>query len=577
MNKQDESIEQRVERKLPKKQKEIRVAKGDEIADLVLKNATYLNVFSNEFCKGDIAIANGLIVGMGQYHGHIEIDVSGKYVCPGFIDSHIHLESSLVSPKEFARAVIPHGTTTVITDPHEITNVMGTNGIEYMLQATDNLPIDVHFMLPSCVPATPLDESGASLSYIDIDRFYSNPKVLGLAEMMNFVGVINQDKDVISKILASQGHHKKIDGHAPNVTGKDLDAYITGGVYSDHECDTIENAIEKLQKGQFIMIREGTAAQNLDALLPLLTQQYYTRCMFATDDKHPSNLLNRGHIDYIVRKAIKSGVDPIIALKVATHEAARYFLMNNKGAIAPGYLADIIVLDNLGDFKVEKVFKKGKLVFDHEIVPFNDPIIDSKLVDHALNTFNVRNIKAEDFRIDKKAGVIGLVKGEIITKNNGLSDSVNIDKDILKIAVIERHKGTNHIGLGYVNGYGLKSGAIATSISHDSHNIIVVGCSDLDMAVAVNQIVSNKGGIVVTNNGQVVSQVILEIAGLMSNRRLEEVNTELENAKIAAHNQGVGNGIDPFMTLSFISLPVIPSLRITTKGIFDVINWKYIE
>lgn len=577
MNKTDESIEQRVERKLAKKQREIKIAKGDEIADLVLKNATYLNVFSNEFCVGDIAVANGLIVGMGNYHGTVEIDVSGKYVCPGFIDSHIHLESSLVSPKEFARAVIPHGTTTVITDPHEITNVMGTDGIEFMLEATDGLPLDVHFMLPSCVPATPFDESGAKLNYLDIDRFYSNPRVLGLAEMMNFVGVINQEEDVITKILASQGHHKKIDGHAPNVTGKDLNAYITAGVYSDHECATEEDALEKLRKGQFIMIREGTAAQNLKALLPLLTQQYYTRCMFATDDKHPSDLLKNGHIDYIVKEAIKGGVDPIIALKVATHEAARYFLMNNKGAIAPGYLADIIVLDNLGDFKVEKVIKKGKLVYDQKVLPFYDPIIEPRLLNHALNTFNVGTITEEDFILDKKAAIIGLVKGEIITRNDGFSSMVNIEEDILKIAVVERHKGTHHIGLGYVHGYGLKSGAVATSISHDSHNIIVVGCSDADMALAVNQIVMNKGGIVVVNDHKVVSQVVLEIAGLMSNRHLEEVNLELENTKNATHKLGVSKGIDSFMTLSFISLPVIPALRITTKGIFDVTNWKYIE
>ena len=299
-----ETTAQCVERKLGRKLRLIRVARGEEPADIVFKNATYLNVFSNDFCHGDIAVSDGLIAGIGSYHGSKEVDVSGSFVCPGLIDAHIHLESSLVSPAEFARAVIRHGTTTVITDPHEIANVMGVDGIRYMLEATEGLPVDVHFMLPSCVPATPLDESGCTLDYQAIDDLYDHPRVLGLAEMMNYVGVINGDPAVISKILASQAHHKKIDGHAPDLSGADLNAYIAAGVYSDHECSTCQNALEKLQLGQFIMIREGTAAQNLRALLPLLNQQYYSRCMFATDDKHPLDLLQGGHIDYIDRKSV---------------------------------------------------------------------------------------------------------------------------------------------------------------------------------------------------------------------------------------------------------------------------------
>lgn len=565
---------QKTDRLLAAKQRIIAVAAGREKADLVLKNAKYLNVFSNEFLCGDIAVANGLIAGVGKYDGKTEIDVSGKLVLPGFIDAHIHLESSMVTPAEFAKAVVAHGTTTVITDPHEITNVMGIDGVEYMIQASQNLPIDVHFMMPSCVPATEIDESGAELDCKDIDLYLDNKKVLGLAEMMNYVGVINGDKNVLSKIVTSQAHHKKIDGHAPELSGNDLNAYIAAGVYSDHECSTFENALEKLRKGQFIMIREGTAAHNLKALMPLLTQQYYSRCMFATDDKHPSDLLYGGHIDYIVKQALKNGADPIVALKTATHHAARYFLLNNKGAIASGYLADIVVVDNLEDFNVETVFKRGKLVFDGEVKDFSAPTVDEKLAEKCFDTFHLDSVTPSSFKVDGKLGLIGLVGGELLTRNLGTADKIDVENDILKIACIERHKGTNHIGVGYVKGYSLKSGAVATSVAHDSHNIITVGCNDDDIAVAVNAIKDSKGGIAVVENGKIKALLELPIAGLMSDEPLTTVNEKLENAKSSAYELGADKSIDPFMTLSFLSLPVIPSLRITTKGVFDAENWK---
>lgn len=565
---------QKTDRQLAAKQRLIAVAAGREKADLVLKNAKYLNVFSNEFLSGDIAVANGLIAGVGKYDGKTEIDVSGKLVLPGFIDAHIHLESSMVTPAEFAKAVVAHGTTTVITDPHEITNVMGIDGVEYMIQASQNLPIDVHFMMPSCVPATEIDESGAELDCKDIDLYLDNKKVLGLAEMMNYVGVINGDKNVLSKIVTSQAHHKKIDGHAPELSGNDLNAYIAAGVYSDHECSTFENALEKLRKGQFIMIREGTAAHNLKALMPLLTQQYYSRCMFATDDKHPSDLLYGGHIDYIVKQALKNGADPIVALKTATHHAARYFLLNNKGAIASGYLADIVVVNNLEDFNVETVFKRGKLVFDGEVKDFSAPTVDEKLAEKCFDTFHLNSVTPSSFKVDGKLGLIGLVGGELLTHNLGTADKIDVENDILKIACIERHKGTNHIGVGYVKGYSLKSGAVATSVAHDSHNIITVGCNDDDIAVAVNAIKDSKGGIAVVENGKIKALLELPIAGLMSDEPLTTVNEKLENAKLSAYELGADKSIDPFMTLSFLSLPVIPSLRITTKGVFDAENWK---
>ena len=572
-----ESYAGKINRKLLKKQRIIAAAAGREPADLVLKNATFVNVFSNELSNMDIAVTEGLIVGMGSYHGREEVDCTGKIVLPGFLDAHIHLESSLVSPTEFVKAVLPHGTTTVVTDPHEIANVMGTDGIEYMLQATEDLPVDVRFMLPSCVPATPLDESGAILDYRAIDSFYDHPRVQGLAEMMNFVGAINGDEQTVEKIVAAQAHHKKIDGHAPDLQGNDLNAYIAAGVYSDHECHDVKDAIAKLERGQFIMIREGTAARNLEALMPLLTGKYADRCMFCTDDKHPNDLLEKGHIDYIVKKAISLGADPITAVKVACHNAARYFLLNNRGGISPGYLADFVIIDNFQDFNIEQVYKKGVLMVDHgEIQDFPSPEIEPYLVERAHKTFHVAALTAEDFAEKRPRGIIGMVDGEITTVDAGYSDRIDVEYDVLKIAVVERHKNTHHIGIGYIQGYGLKSGAVATSISHDSHNIIVVGTNETGMAAAVNRVVELNGGIVVWDGGRPVAEVPLAIAGIMSDEPLVTVNEKLETAKDAAHKLGVNPGIDPFMTLSFMALPVIPSLRITTRGVFDVTTQSYV-
>ena len=573
-----ESYAGKIQRKLLKKQKVIEAASGRKKADLVLKNATFVNVFSNELTTCDIACANGLIVGLGDYDGVVEYDMTGKIVCPGFIDAHIHLESSLVSPKEFVRATLPHGTTTVITDPHEITNVMGTDGSDYMFQATEGLPIDVRFMLPSCVPATPMDESGANLDYRAIDSFYDYPRVQGLAEMMNAYGVIHNDKEVVSKIVAAQAHHKKIDGHAPGLLGKDLDTYIAAGVYSDDECSTMEDSLEKLKRGQFIMIREGTAARNLEALAGLLTPQYAERCMFCTDDKHPNDLLEKGHIDYICREAInKYGADPILTVKVACHHAARYFLLNNRGAIAPGFLADFVVIDNFDDFNILEVYKKGKLMFDGKTVtPFEAPEIDPHLAKRSHETFHVAHLEATDFIESRPRAVLGMVPGEIVTTDAGYAEKISVEDDILKIAVIERHKNTHHIGIGYIKGYGLKSGAVATSISHDSHNIIVVSANEEDMAAAVNRVVELGGGIVVMDDGKVLGELQLQIAGIMSEAPLIEVNEALENAKEQAFKLGVSRGVDPFMTLSFMALTVIPTLRLTTRGVFDVINQRYV-
>ena len=568
----------KINRKLIKKLHIIDVAAGRCKADLVLKNATYVNVFSGELETRDIAVAEGLIVGLGSYEGLEEVDMTGRIVCPGFLDAHIHLESSLVSPVEFARAVIPHGTTTVITDPHEITNVMGTDGIDYMLAATEDLPVDVRFMIPSCVPASPLDESGADLDYRDVDSFFTHPRVQGLAEMMNFPGIIAADGRTVSKIVASQAHHKKIDGHAPGLRGNDLNAYISAGVYSDHECADMEDAMEKLRLGQFIMIREGTAARNLEALMDLIkSPKLFDRCMFCTDDKHPNDLLEKGHIDYICREAVRLGADPIQVVQVACLHAARYFLLNNRGAIAPGYLADFAIVEDLKDFHVVTVYKKGQRVYhEGQVADIPAPQIPVHLEEAAHNTFHLPRLTAQMFQNTRQRGVIGMIPGQIITEDKGYANAVDTQQDILKMAVIERHKNTGHIGIGYLSGYGLKEGAVATSVSHDSHNIICVGTNDEDMAFAANRIAENHGGIVVVKDGQVLAELPLEIAGLMSDKPLPEVNDLLENAKAAAYTLGVGKQIDPFMTLSFMSLPVIPTLRLTTRGVVDVMTQQYI-
>lgn len=572
-----ERREDEIRRELRRMRRVIDVAMGREAADLTLKNASYVNVFTGEVLTADIAVAEGLIAGVGSYSGREERDCTGRLVLPGFLDAHIHLESSLVAPAEFARAVLPHGTTTVVTDPHEIANVMGADGIEYMLQATEGLPVDVRFMLPSCVPSTPMDESGAVLDYRTIDSFYDHPRVQGLAEMMNYPGVIGADPQVIEKIVAAQAHHKKIDGHAPGLVGNDLNAYIAAGVYSDHECSDPADAIAKLERGQFIMIREGTAAHNLEALLPLLTEKYAERCMFCCDDKHPSDLLEKGHIDYNVREAIRRGVDPIVAVKVACHHAARYFLLNNRGAIAPGYLADFVIIDNFQQFNILQVFKKGVEMYDgKEVKGFRAPEIDPYLSSRAHDTFHVAHLTAGDFAERRPRGIIGMVPGEIVTEDQGYSDHIDAEWDVLKIAVIERHKKTRHIGIGYLQGYGLKRGAVATSVSHDSHNIIVVGANEEDMAAAANRVAANKGGIVVMEDGQIRGEVVLAIAGIMSDDSLENVNDALERAKEAAFQLGVSKEIDPFMTLSFMSLPVIPTLRLTTRGVIDVMTQQYI-
>lgn len=569
----------------------IAVSFGTEEADLVFKNAKIVNVFTNELEKGDVAISGEYIAGIGHYSGKVEIDVSDAVLCPAFIDGHIHLESSMISPVEFAKSVVPHGTSAVITDPHEIANVCGTAGIEFMLSETDELPLDVFFMLPSCVPSTALDESGAVLLANDLERFYDNDRVLGLAEMMNSFGTIRSDSDIIDKIAGAKSHGKLIDGHAPGLHGKDLNAYVVAGVGSDHECSTAREGIEKIKRGQWVMIREGTAAKNLAALIPLFGKRYYSRCMLVTDDKHPGDLISKGHIDYIIREAAKLGENPIFAIKMASFNAAQYFGLKDMGAVAPGYRANIVVVDSLESFSISSVYHNGQLVASdgHLCAEIPPRKTDEALRSSVISSFHLDEIKPEALKIPQAGRfkrVIGLTKGELLTKDlivpnetsgdENIAPGVLLDRDIVKLAVIERHKNTGHIGLGYVYGYGLKRGAIASSIAHDSHNLIVIGTNDEDIALAANVIRKNQGGLAITCGGKVLGELALPIAGLMCESDAAVVENALEELKKTSREMGVSAGIDPFMTLAFISLPVIPELRLTTKGLVDTATQQYV-
>lgn len=564
----------------------INVARGLEKADLVIKNANVVNVLSEEIYKGDIAIVDGIIAGIGEnYSGKKEIDVNGAYVSPSFIDGHVHLESAMMLPKEFASVVLPAGTTTVIIDPHEISNVLGLHGISFMHEAVKNLPMDVYTMLPSCVPATPFETSGFDLNSYDLSLLIDKPWVLGLAEMMNFPGVLNLDNNVMAKLELAKSKEKRIDGHAPYLSGKDLCAYVASGVKSDHECTTPEEAIERIRLGMYVMIREGTAAKDLDALLPVLKNCNTRKCIFVTDDRHPSDL--KEHINGMVRRAVEAGVDPIKAIQVASLNTAEYFGLQNLGAIAPGYKADLLVLPDLKTFKPDIVMKNGNVIAHNGKLAVEIPQGEALAV---RNSVNVRWITPEDFKIsvnepDGKIGVKALevIPHQLITKSvetealvedgNAIS---NIENDTLKICVIERHRATGNIGKGFVKGFNLKCGAIASTVAHDSHNMIVIGTNDADMYTAAVALIKCKGGKVVVKDGEIISELALPIAGLMSDREFDYVVDKCEELNQAAHSIGCELN-DPFMTMGFLSLPVIPELKITDKGVFDTNKFDFID
>lgn len=572
----------------------ISAACGRKKAELVLKHAKIINVFTESIEDGDVAVEDGVIVGIGEYDGVREIDVHGCYVAPGLIDGHIHLESSMASPKEFARMVVPHGTAAVITDPHEIANVAGTAGIRYMLEATEGLALDVYFMMPSCVPSTGLDEAGAVLRASDLEAFYDNPRVLGLAEMMNSYGVVAEDPECVEKMEVTKKYGKLIDGHAPMLSGKGLNAYITAGVQSDHECSTFEEAREKFARGQWIMVRQGTAAKNLEKLMPMFEVPYYQRAMLVTDDKHAGELGRDGHIDSIIRKAVKLGADPVRAVKMGSLNAAEYFGLKGMGAVAPGYQADLVIFEDLKDFRVKQVYRRGRLVAENgKMVTESakeraEKVWDEEIQSRVFHSFHMKPIEIKDLELPKtgsKVRVIDLMDHELTTRERiekfkqvpGLAPGVDLEKDIVKVAVFERHRRTGHVGLGFLGNYGLKRGAVATSVGHDSHNLVVAGVCDEDMIAAGNRVLENEGGLAIAVDGEIVGDLPLTVAGLMSDLPVEEADRKLEEMKTKLGELGIRDGIDGFMTLAFVSLPVIPAIRVNTLGVVDVERQEIID
>ncbi|PIS29798.1 MAG: adenine deaminase [Candidatus Marinimicrobia bacterium CG08_land_8_20_14_0_20_45_22] len=557
----------------------IRAARGEVQIDLLLKNARIVNLISGEIYKTDIGIFDGRIVGFGDYLSEKIIDLDGQYIAPGLIDGHVHIESSLLSPAEFARTVLPFGTTTVVADPHEIANVLGSEGIQLMIDLSEKLPIDIFFMIPSCVPATPMETSGAVLSATEMKKWIDHPRVLGIGEMMNFPGVLFRVPEVLEK-LAIAGD-KVIDGHAPMLSGKDLSAYIAAGISSDHESTYLDEAREKLRNGMFLMIREGSAARNLEALLPVVTSLNSANCGFVTDDRHPDFLLDFGHIDEMVRRAIRLGLNPINALQMASLNTARHFNIRRTGAIAPGFFADMIVFDDFEHFNVQKVFKRGRLIAEN-----GKPVVEiPPASDLRYGSVSVGKLESKRLKIEAKGEsvhVIEIIPDQILTKNIVYKATIHagetvsdIGRDILKIAVIERHHQTGNIGLGFVKGFGLKSGAIASTVAHDSHNLIVIGARDEDMLLAVEEIVRMNGGQIVVENGKVKASLPLPLAGLMSDQPVNVVRAKMDELNREAKKLG-SIPVNPFMTLSFLALPVIPELKITDKGLVDVGRFAFI-
>jgi len=560
----------------------IDVAAGRAPADIKLTGGRVVSVFSGSIIKTDVAIADGVIVGFGDYRARRTIDLKGGYLSAGLIDSHIHIESSMLSPQEFARVVVPLGTTAVIADPHEIANVMRSRGIRWMINASEGLPLDIYFGLPSCVPATNMETSGAKLNATALKEFMTHPRVVAVGEVMDYPGVIAGQKNLLQKIRLRRG--LRVDGHAPGVTGNDLNAYIAAGIYSDHESTKAAEAKEKLCKGMHIMIREGTTEKNLKELASIVTPTNAHRCMFCSDDRSANDILRHGHLDYILKRAVKCGIKPITAIQMASENTAHYYrIARRTGSVAIGYRADLVVFDDLKSFNARMVFKDGRLVAkDGELIVPCKPKRKARM----LNSMRVKKFKESNFKVRDKGSnirVIEIIPQQIVTRERRIKASVrdglvvsDVDNDILKMAVIERHHKTGNIGLGFVKGFGLKYGAIASSIAHDSHNIIAVGTSDENMACAAQALVDQGGGLVVTRGGEVLSSLPLPIAGLMTDAPAAVVTSQLESLHKAARTLGCKIK-EPFLQLSFLALPVIPSLKLTDKGLVDVISFKKVS
>jgi adenine deaminase len=565
------------------------VATGRVPAQLVLTNARILNVFTGEILEGEVAVADGTIAGIGEvgtYRADTIRDLAGATVIPGLIDSHVHIESSLVSPEQFARLVVPHGTTTVVADPHEIANVAGIDGIRYMIDASRGVPLDVMYMLPSCVPATAFENAGAVLSATDLATLIDDPSVLGLGEVMDYPSVLNGNDDILAKIALAADRGKRVDGHAPMVLGGDLSAFRAAGIETDHECSTLEEMEQRLRLGMRVLIREGSAARNLTTLIAGVTPANSRYCSFCTDDKQPEDILAEGHIDFNIRLAVEHGLDPVTAIQMATINAASGYGLRGKGAVSPGYDADMVVVDDITSMEVREVYKAGILVASEKKALFAVETPDTSAVTGSVKVHGFDESRLRLHLRSASARVIGIRPADLITellirRVNRDSDgcfAYNKEMDVCKIAVIERHKGLGNVGLGLVEGFQIHGGALATTIAHDSHNIIVVGDNDGDMVNAVEELIRCSGGMTVSIEGTIRGTLPLPIAGLMSNLPGDHVRNELAALNALATDElRVNPAIDPFMTLSFLALPVIPRLKLTDMGLFDVTNFDFVD
>ena len=563
----------------------IDIAMGRISADVVIKNCKVVNVYSGEITEGDIAISDGQIAGVGTYEGKEVIDAEGRYAAPGFIDSHIHIESAYVSPEELGRLLIPHGGTTIMADPHEIANVCGEAGLSYMIEAGKRTVLDIKYELPSCVPATPFENAGAVLDAKEIEKLIVSKDFIGLGEFMNFPGILNTDEDVMDKIIAAKDAKKWIDGHGAGLAGNALSAYASVGVLADHECSTVEEMKERLERGMYILLRQGSACHNLRTLLKGVTPENSRRCLLCSDDRQPKTILNEGHLDNHLRICVEEGLDAVTAIRMATLNAAECFGLSDRGAIAPGKRADIVLLDDLKDFNVNRVWVEGKLVSE---VGTYLPKVEKYDISSVKGSVVLKDFSKEKFKMNlksNKVNVIGILPGGVVTEK--LTAEVELDEngefvwnpeeDIVKVAVLERHHKTGNVACGFLKGYGIKEGAVALSVAHDSHNIIVVGVNDDEMEFAVDALVAQEGGIVLVKNGKVVESMPMPIAGLMSDQSGEWVDEKLTSIHDKAYAElGICGSVEPVMTLCFMSLIVIPELKLTDTGLFDVTTFSFV-
>lgn len=566
----------------------IDVAAGRSPADLRIANCRIVDVFNKEIFEGDVLVSDGRIAGFGK-EGFPEaertVDANGRYLVPGFIDSHVHIESSHCSPGEFARLVVPCGTTTVIADPHEICNVCGIDGLDYMLEASEGLPLQVFMMIPSCVPATPFENAGATMLADSIATRIDHPRVLGLGELMDYFGVVNADDAILDKLMVTRKAGKSVDGHSPAITGSDLDAYSASGVRTDHECDTPEELHERIRRGMYVLLRQGSACRNVLNLLGGVTDGNERRCLFCTDDRQPKSIIEEGHIDNNIRLAVGGGLDPLSAIRIATINSAECFGLRDRGAIAPGYRADFSLIDDLEKFHMHQVFIGGELIAQEGKYLFENPHVEPKNVNGRMQ---VADFSADRLRLPLKSShvhTIDIIPGGVVTS---LGDAIvsrspqgtwmhDPMQDVVKLAVVERHHGTGNVGVALIRNYGIKGGAIAMSIAHDSHNIIVVGDNDTDMVCAVEELIRLGGGVTMVKSGKVLDSLPLPIAGLMTDETGVYVNKMLNSMhKVALEELHVNPDVDPFMTLCFMALPVIPAVKLTDVGLFDVMRFKFI-